>query len=465
MSVANPHWIRRLALPAAVALTFAPAVSESAPFAEGALARTMGAFALLPSAASAATVRPVTSCADDGSAGTLRSVVGLAGSGDTIDLSGLPGSDPTCTDSTITLSQGEIAIAHNLNLQGPGADKLTIAAGGSNRVFDSTSADAPSGYLHVGALTISDGKTLDGRGGCIYATQEVILDSAAVTGCDAYSAGGGKYPIAAGGGIFAATVTLTNGSRVSDNTVTGADFSVHMFGAGVFAETQLNCTDSTLSGNVTLLRGGGAASSGSTSITRCTIDSNSAAYGGGLYQMSSSGTVGIHESTISGNQGGKGGGIYSKAPLTIDNSTIAFNSGLQSFGGGIQSAANIVATSSIFARNSNTNDASPDIVLANGKTLTGSSNLVMSINNTPLPGVVVTSLDPLLSAIGNHGGATRTHALLAGSPAINVGSNPQADATDQRGSGFAREVPIGQSDIGAYERQPNDDEIFGNGFD
>jgi hypothetical protein len=423
-------------------------------------------LALTPlSAIGAGMVRPVSLCADDGSAGTLRAVIALAGSGDTIDLSGLPTADPTCTSSTITLAQGQIAIAHNLTLQGPGADKLTIAAGGTNRVLYSTSTDAPSGYLRVAALTISGGKALDGRGGCIYAKQEAILDHAAVTGCDAYSFGGGKYPIAAGGGIFAGTVTLTNGSQVSRNTATGVDFTVHTFGAGVFANSQFTCTDSTLSGNVTLLRGGGAASSGSTSITRCTIDSNLAGYGAGLYQFGTSGTVAIHESTISGNQGGKGGGIYSKAPLTIDNSTVAFNSGIASNGGGIHSTASIVATSSIFARNTNSNGVNPDVVLASGKTLTGSSDLVMSINNVPLPGVIATSLDPRLAPLANHGGPTRAHALLAGSPAIDAGGNPLADISDQRGAGFAREVPTGAPDIGAYERQPGEDEIFGNGFD
>ncbi|HET9191014.1 MAG TPA: choice-of-anchor Q domain-containing protein [Rudaea sp.] len=452
------------ALSAAIALLLVAPAASALPAAAAVTAGIQVASHLAAMTASA-TTRQVTSCADDGSAGTLRAVIALAGSGDTIDLSGLPGIDPACTNSTITLSQGEIAIAHNLSLQGPGADKLTIAAGGSNRVLYSTSTDAPSGYLSVSALTISGGKALDGRGGCIYAKQEAILDHATVTGCDAYSSGGGKYPIAAGGGIFAGTVTLTNGSQVSRNTATGVDFTVHTFGAGVFANSQLTCTDSTLSGNVTLLRGGGAASAGSTSITRCTIDSNMAGYGAGLYQFGTSGTVAIHESTISGNQGGKGGGIYSKASLTIDNSTVAFNSGIASNGGGIHSAANIIATSSIFARNTNSNGVNPDIVLASGKTLTGSGNLVMSINNLPLPGVIATSLDPRLAPLGNHGGPTRTHALLAGSAAIDAGGNPLADASDQRGAGFAREAPAGKPDIGAYERQPGEDEIFGNGFD
>ena len=53
--------------------------------------------------------------------------------------------------------------------------------------------------------------------------------------------------------------------------------------------------------------------------------------------------------------------------------------------------------------------------------------------------------------------------LLAGSPAINSGSNPDALDTDARGVGFLRSVA--GPDIGAYERQLNDDELFYDGFD
>lgn len=45
---------------------------------------------------------------------------------------------------------------------------------------------------------------------------------------------------------------------------------------------------------------------------------------------------------------------------------------------------------------------------------------------------------------------TRTHALLAGSPALDVGSNPDGLTNDQRG--LARE--FGPIDIGAFEEQP-----------
>ena len=58
--------------------------------------------------------------------------------------------------------------------------------------------------------------------------------------------------------------------------------------------------------------------------------------------------------------------------------------------------------------------------------------------------------DPLLGPLAYNGGTTRTHALLAGSPAINAGSNPLALTTDQRGAGFPRVVG-GATDMGAYE--------------
>jgi hypothetical protein len=60
----------------------------------------------------------------------------------------------------------------------------------------------------------------------------------------------------------------------------------------------------------------------------------------------------------------------------------------------------------------------------------------------------MTNTNPLLGPLQNNGGATFTHALLPGSPAINAGDNNGCPSTDQRG------VPRPQAgicDIGAYE--------------
>ncbi|HMM56562.1 MAG TPA: choice-of-anchor Q domain-containing protein [Rudaea sp.] len=448
----------RAALAAAVLLG-SPAAGAS-PLAAGVLAHYIAVQAL-------AANRSVTSCADDGSAGTLRAVIALAGSGDSIDLSGLPSIDPACIDSTITLTQGEIAIPHNLTLQGPADATLTIAAGGHNRVLNSTSTDLPNAYLQITSLTISGGGYLSNHvGGCIMASGEVRLDGATVTDCFAYTPGGsGKYlGTAAGGGIFADSVTITNGSVVSGNTVKSGTLSLLLYGGGVYSIHDFSCTDSTISGNSAFGHGGGISAGGNISLTRCTLDSNLAAYGGGVFVSSTTALLQVDQSTISGNTSSRGGGINTRSPATISNSTIAFNSAQQSYGGGIQSSANVAMVSTIVARNRNDSGANADIALASGKSLSGSNNLVMAIASFP-PGVVVSASDPLLAPLGMRGGPTRTHALLAASPAIDAGGNSRAFATDQRGAGFAREVPTGKPDIGAYERQLAEDEIFGNGFE
>src|SRR4051794_32106358 len=98
-----------------------------------------------------AAVLPVTSCADDNSSGTLRQVVASASHGDRIDLSAL-----SCTDSTITLTQGEIVVPVNATLSGPANGTLAITTEGG-RILKSMSADEPS-YLNVENLTISGGR-------------------------------------------------------------------------------------------------------------------------------------------------------------------------------------------------------------------------------------------------------------------------------------------------------------------
>jgi predicted outer membrane repeat protein len=286
-----------------------------------------------------------------------------------------------------------------------------------------------------------------------------------VTACTAFDIPSDYYDFAysTGGGIFANSVSLTHGSVVSGNQAvySGIPYDGQTSGGGVSTQN-FTCTDSTISGNSAYTLGGGIRAGSNVTLTRCTVDSNSATYGGGIYATGS--TAQVDQSTITGNVAGRGGGIYTRGPTTIANSTIAFNKGFGSFGAGIQAAANVTMTSSIVARNHNVNGTDTDIAFANGKTLSGADNLVMS----PLSaaqGVIVSTLDPKLAPLGDHGGLTRTLALLAGSPAIDIGNNGSAFAFDQRGAGFAREVPSVVPDIGAYERQPIDDEIFGTGFD
>jgi hypothetical protein len=73
---------------------------------------------------------------------------------------------------------------------------------------------------------------------------------------------------------------------------------------------------------------------------------------------------------------------------------------------------------------------------------------------------VGTAQDPLdarLGPLANNGGPTQTHALLAGSPAIDTGDDAGAPAFDQRGAGFPRRKDGNGDrrpavDVGAFER-------------
>ena len=66
--------------------------------------------------------------------------------------------------------------------------------------------------------------------------------------------------------------------------------------------------------------------------------------------------------------------------------------------------------------------------------------------------------DPLLGPLQNNGGFTQTHALLAGSPAIDAGDNSVGLTEDQRG--YARPIDgdgdaTATIDIGAFEVTAN----------
>src|SRR5262249_17638596 len=71
-----------------------------------------------------------------------------------------------------------------------------------------------------------------------------------------------------------------------------------------------------------------------------------------------------------------------------------------------------------------------------------------------LIGTEATPINPFLGPLELNGGPTRTHALLAGSPALNKGFDSVGLASDQRGIPFLRLFGAGV-DIGAFEEQPN----------
>lgn len=419
-----------------------------------ALFRTLRAKGVkAPGTKTAAAILPVTSCADDSTAGTLRSVISGAGDGDTIDLSGL-----SC--GTITLTQGAIPMyLYSATLQGRGQQLTVIDGNANDRVF----VHYGYGELRLTGLTVRNGlNAVSGYhvagGACIVSNGNALLDHAAVTGCTAI--GEGAY----GGGILARGIGMYT-STLSGNLAQGSALKTltASYGAGAFAyRGSVGVYDSTVSDNKAIPDPGNRYGSYDTGAgifadvggiaERSTFSNNyTDGTGGGI--ASHAGFV-IVNSTISGNTAKKkaGGGIFTRASyaLDIDSTTIADNTAARGAGlyiGGRPTAA-IDLQSTIIANNHSTFGAA-DVSSQYGFTANGANNLIVAVENASLPGDTLHS-DPKLLPLADNGGPTRTHALDAASPARDAGTNAMSLATDQRGVGFPRQVGSAP-DIGAFE--------------
>jgi hypothetical protein len=398
------------------------------------------------------TTWPVTSCADNNSASTLRGAVAAAGEGDTVDLSALK-----C--STITLAHGAVPVLlNNLDIVGPGAAALSINGAGADRVFFHPGA----GTLALTGLTIRNGAArVSGfhitGGGCIVSGGYVALDHSVVRDC--YASGEGVY----GGGIFAYslamyTSTLSRNVGFAANPVTGTA----TFGGGAYVNT-MYLADSTVSGNqathdlhdgqTSYDTGGGIFSNTGGYVVASTIDGNySYGFGGGVAAFG--GYSVVVNSTISGNiaRTRSGGGVDLREFYggIIANTTIADNRAAA--GGGVYlrgSPSTFTLLSSLLAGN-----AAPaggaDLGSVSAAAISGANNLVVAAADTvALPSGTLHG-DPHLQALASNGGPTRTRALSPGSPALDAGNDLSGLATDQRGAGFPRVIGAA-ADIGAFE--------------
>ncbi|NJN19809.1 MAG: hypothetical protein HC822_28020 [Oscillochloris sp.] len=194
---------------------------------------------------------------------------------------------------------------------------------------------------------------------------------------------------------------------------------------------------------------------GNLTLRNSTFVNNSAEMYGGAMMIAQSSKGSWHESTVSNvtatnnraddpkQAKGLGGALFVSGGLvTVENSTLAGNFA-DTLGGGIYSKDdNVRIRNTIIANNRSGNGtgASQQCYL----TFSSSSANLQS----PGPGKNCSAdailADPKLADLAQNGGRTMTMALLAGSPAIDRGSN--CAASDQRGA-----ARVGRCDIGAFE--------------
>ncbi|MBI3170637.1 MAG: sortase [Chloroflexi bacterium] len=382
-------------------------------------------------------------------------------------------------DGTMTLTRS--VISSNVMTSGASGGGITNGSTGTLTVSDSAFTDndgdlSGGAILNYGALTVTNSTfsgnftssgTL-GEGGAIYnGGGAATITNSTFSGNSSSGIGG--------------AITNDNGATltISDSTF---DLNIASASGGGIANTtasSLTVTDSVLSNNrsSSSANGGGGIYNDTTSttvITNTTISGNQASYyGGGIYNAN---ILNVTGSTFSENrtQGGtvtQGGGIYSASgTATIINSTFSANRAYStSTGGGIHNdtgtltLTNVTLTGNISSSNGESirndsgtlNYTNTIIVQGYSAFVTDCSSAVGAIgansNNLVEDNSCSPSLsgDPMLDTLADNGGLTQTHALLAGSPAIDAGAG--CPATDQRG--VAR--PQGAAcDIGAYEYGP-----------
>ncbi len=250
-----------------------------------------------------------------------------------------------------------------------------------------------------------------------------------------------------------------NNINVAINGLTIAN-GVAADGAAFENFENLTINNSTISDN-NAGEGGGIKNNetGNLTINNSTISGNSADGGGGGGVFNDRGTVKISNSTLSGNTASGGAAIFNDGGvLEISSSTITGNSA-SSVGGGIFSSSGSTTVEDTIVAGNN-DDVAGDFT-SNGYNLigddTGSSGFTNGVNGDKV-GTSDNPIDPKLGPLQDNGGPTETHALLPGSPAIDMG-NPDFTPPpefDQRGPGFPRVLDGDRDgtailDIGAFE--------------
>ena len=219
---------------------------------------------------------------------------------------------------------------------------------------------------------------------------------------------------------------------------------------------QTSISESNIWGNEANGAGGGvwAHHGGTVTIAKSTFSSNTSySAGGGLYQET--GDLYITNSTFSGNTGYRGGGLYTRGCITtnpvleIKHSTFTLNNAtdttttLRSGGGGLNINGIVDITNSLITQNTN-----KDCDLNQCLTYSRSG----SVDSDETCGFSGSELNPMLGPLWANGGPTGTHALLQGSPLIDILPGCANITEDQRGEPRPQG---GACDPGAYEFDPN----------
>ncbi len=228
-------------------------------------------------------------------------------------------------------------------------------------------------------------------------------------------------------------------------------------GGGVENDGDLLLEGVALVGNQSQGPGAGVRNNGTLFVRASTFSGNSTDdHGGGI---DNHGTATLENSTFSGNDGGnQGGGLYnlSARSMSVVHCTVVGNTA--GSGDALHNAGSLTAANSLLV-----GSCSGSVDVSGGGNLEGPGD-TCGLGGSDLVAVADVMLSPLL----DNGGPTRTHALQAGSAAIDFAAPGECLATDQRGVARPQDGDGDGSadcDSGAFEADATGDLVFADGYE
>lgn len=366
------------------------------------------------------------------------------------------------------------------------------AAGGGGAVFNNSATVA----VTVTGATFDTNSATGGSGGAINTAKGFSITGSTFASNSATTTGGAIYNTGAGGSCQGANTFSANhangsggqaGGAIYSNTQTvsiteaGTTFTANYgggSGGAVYVSAAFNVSAATtFDSNYTTTGGGGAVICKGGSISETTFKANHAIdYAGALYFVTMAGSVSnttFESNYVNGGANNYGGAFYSNVGgTTFTNTTFSANTAAN--GGAIYNTGVCTIKNSTFYDNDASSGSGDHIGCVNG-TLTNSviysatppatslcygvpngTNNIKYGHDASQCGSSSTNGDPLLAALANNGGNTKTHALNSGSPAFDTGDVATCNAApvnnlDQRG--MARTTSDTLCDKGAYEHQ------------
>ena len=462
------------------------------------------ALILFPGVKSYADTFEVTNLNDPG-AGSLRQAIDNSNSN--------PGPDKIVfsegLSGTITLNLGILTITDDLQISGPGADRITIDADNKTRIFViRDSQDLRSIAVKIIGLELINGN--DDSGGAIVNFENLTIASCVLRDCSADSFAGAIWNVADDQfqSQIAARLHIMNSEFRNNQAVIGGAIKnagsgiIEIITNSIFADNQANIlefsgagaisndgtineiSNSTFDRNLARTRGG-AIDNGEAAliqnISNCTFTENAGESGGAI--ANAAGVINeILYSTFKNNiaslQGGAinneyGGLIESISNSTIHNNVAPIGAAINNYEGILNISFTTVADNKVFGvegegviatgpsaisriRNSILSSNSPANCFGNLSDFGG------NYSNDSTCGFTGDNADIVLGPLADNGGSTETMALLGGDPldgatvncdALNAMGNPAGIpiGIDQRY--FPRPFGV-RCDSGAFETQP-----------